>query len=148
MRVVFFLATIVCLTACGKSPTPVSTTVQTGPHQVLVTVFNSGTQDAAFGTRYHMVVDMMTSIPSTIVRTQGTTLQNGRGVGVDFSGLQCYYDANTQTQNVFTFEACSNGGVPGDKLKYAQGDMVSVWSYNHVVSNDSVVELVLEGETE
>lgn len=147
-----YLLPILCLlSGCGSSPqsTPVSQTVSTGPNQVVISVFNSGTQDSSLGATYNVVSNTTTAVPSIVLRTQGTTDQDGIGVGFDFgNGIgQCYYSADTTSQNVFTLTACTNGMLAGTSVSLIAGQVITVWAYAHVNSSDSIVELVLQGET-
>lgn len=140
------------LIGCGKAPTsPAPTFVTTnGSKQAVISIYNSGTQDSSMGTQYVMPQAVNATVPSVVLRTQGTTLQSGLGVGVDFGGSigQCYYNADTASQNVFTLTSCTNSMVAGTAIQLKSGQIITLWSYNHVNSNDSIVEIVIQGVTQ
>ncbi len=149
------LLVLACNQGCGsapQAPTP-DVIVQSYPiaplvpKQVLLTLFNQGTQDSAFGAKYTITENLTTTVPSTLVRINGTTDQNGLAVGVDFGVGQCYYNGNTETPNVFTWADCTNDLIPGSQLTFKSDDQISLWSYAHVMSSDSNIEMILTGET-
>jgi hypothetical protein len=136
---------------CGQassSSAPPSSVVVTGK-QVVITLYNSGTQDSSMGSTLQLSQVVKATIPAAIIRTQGSTLANGIAVGVDFgSGIgQCYYNGNTGAQNVFTLAYCTNGLLANDVVNLAKDSVLVVWSYNHINSSDSIVELVIQGES-
>lgn len=138
----------ISLCACGSKPSdsPAAVVTHSG-RQVSIGIYNAGTQDSASGTHYDMLEAVNATIPANVLRAQGSTDQNGLAVGVDFGSFQCYYNGSTGTPSLFTFSSCSNGDVPGSSLSLAQGQRITVWSYNHVNSSDSVVELLIQGES-
>lgn len=148
----FWLLIVLAVLAqsCGQAPgnaSPAAQVVVTGPNQVAISVFNAGTQDPAFGTSYTFTSSVDTAVPNVLLRTQGNTDQSGLAVGVDFGVGQCYYNGDKNTPSVFTLSACTNGLVSGSLLSYTSGQTITLWSYVHVNSNDSIVELLLQGET-
>ena len=131
----------------SPSPTPSSSP---GPQQAVITLFNSENlgQDGQSAT-YTLTQNVTTSVPSIILRTAGQTLEDGTGVGVDFgNGVgQCFYNADVNSQDVFTMQGCNGGLVAGSTLNLVTGQTITLWGYNHVDSQDSTEELVLNGET-
>lgn len=147
------LAALIVNSGCGSSQSaaiPVTSVVQTGPHQVVVTLLNSGTQDASLGAQVQVPDTITTTIPAVIIRIQGNTTANGIGVGIDLgNGIgQCYYQGSTTSPSVFTLNQCTNNLVAGSSVVLDKGQSVTMWSYSGVNSTGSVVELVLTGETQ
>lgn len=146
------LAAMAVSQGCGQAPAPAAvpapSITHTGPKQVYVTVFNSGTQDSSLGTKYVFTEHVTTTVPTVVLRTAGTTDQDGTAVGVDFGPNygQCFYMGYTALPSVFVLGSCSGGLVAGTALDMPVGATVTVWSYVHVCSSDSVVELLLTGE--
>lgn len=153
------LAAMAASSGCGSSPPgdPQITTVTRvvpgppvpqGPHAVVITLLNSGTQDSSLGATYGVTENATVNILSVVLRTQGSTLQSGTGVGVDFGdGNQCYYSGDVNASEVFALMQCTGGLTAGSSVNLVVGQVITLWSYSHVNSPDSVVELVLNGQS-
>ncbi len=137
---------LLVLTGCGSSPdAPTGGVTQISPTQVVVTLVNSGTQDAASGTPLQVNQNISTTVPAVVLQLSGSVEHAGIGAGIDFgNGVgQCYYHANMGSSNILS--SCTNGLVSGSPISLVSGQTLTMWSYVHVLSDDSSVEAVLQG---
>jgi hypothetical protein len=166
MRFYLLMLSVMCV-GCGGPPIPLPQGSQTNvevpnpipvaaptptpsvsPSPVVISVFNAGVQDSSLGSQYVVKGSTTVTIPSSLIRTAGQTEEDGIGVGVDFGGLyQCYYAVTTAIPALFTLSQCTGDLVAGSTLQLNADEVVTLWSYAHVNSSDSVVELTLIGES-
>jgi len=139
------------VSACNNPST--TTVIITKPGQTTATINLAANvvinADSTGSTYYAFTRNYLVTVPSTIERTAGTALINGRGIGVDFGASgQCYWDVNTASPTQWVFETCTGGQIPGDTVSVTGGNSLAFWVYENQNSGDSTAAWAMQTTTD